>query len=142
MTAHSKVADSQDLAPVQLVSRSRLADALVAIRPKQWTKNLIVFVGLVFALRLTDPGSVLYAIGGFVVFCLLSSAGYLVNDVLDIEADRQHPRKCLRPIARGSISVRTALALAVVLAAVAMALAIRLKPTFALIAASYLLLTL
>jgi 4-hydroxybenzoate polyprenyltransferase len=116
--------------------------AVAALRPKQWTKNLIVFVGAVFALRLTDPSAMLAGVGAFVVFCLLSSAGYLVNDVLDVEADRQHPVKMARPIACGLIGCRQALGLAAILATVALAIAFALGPTFAAVAAGYVTLTL
>ena len=115
---------------------------LAALRPKQWTKNLLVFVGAVFALRLGDPTSVLAATGAFVGFCALSSAGYLINDLLDLEADRSHPIKRGRPIASGRVSARAALLLAVLLALGALIPATLLDPTFALIAGSYLGLTL
>jgi 4-hydroxybenzoate polyprenyltransferase len=115
---------------------------LAALRPKQWTKNLLVFVGAVFALRLGDPTSVLAATGAFVAFCALSSAGYLVNDLLDLEADRSHPIKRSRPIASGRVGERAALLLAVLLALAALVPAALVDPTFALIAGSYLGLTL
>jgi 4-hydroxybenzoate polyprenyltransferase len=114
---------------------------LAALRPKQWSKNLIVFIGAVFALQLTEPGAVLRAGAAFVAFCLLSSAGYLFNDLLDIEADRQHPVKRNRPIASGLIARRRALALSLVLAAMGLTLALSLTPAFALVAGGYLGLT-
>src|ERR1700750_1546539 len=89
-------------------SRPALLSLLVSLRPGQWTKNLLVFAPLVFAVKLFDFHSDIRAGLGFVVFCALSSAVYLVNDVMDREADREHPRKCLRPIAAGEISVATA----------------------------------
>ena len=66
---------------------------LAALRPRQWTKNGLIFVALAFTLNLRQPGCVVRAIVAFVCFCALSSAGYLLNDVLDAEADRQHPTK-------------------------------------------------
>lgn len=113
-----------------------------ALRPKQWTKNLLVFIGAVFTLQLTDAPAMSSALAAFVVFCLLSSAGYLVNDVLDLEADRQHPTKRQRPIARGALSIRGALILAAVLAGAGLLLALQLRPGFAAVAAGYLGLTL
>jgi 4-hydroxybenzoate polyprenyltransferase len=115
---------------------------LAALRPKQWTKNLLVFAGAVFALRLGDPPSVLAATGAFMAFCALSSAGYLINDLLDLEADRSHPIKRGRPIASGRVSERAALLLAVLLALAALVPATLLDPSFALVAGSYLVLTL
>jgi heme O synthase-like polyprenyltransferase len=72
---------------------------LAALRPRQWTKNGLIFVALAFTLNLQQPGLVLRSLVAFVCFCALSSAGYLLNDVLDAEADRQHPTKRKRPIA-------------------------------------------
>jgi 4-hydroxybenzoate polyprenyltransferase len=122
--------------------RSGPLPLLVALRPKQWTKNLIVFVGAVFALRLGDPQSVLAASGAFVAFCALSSAGYLINDLLDVEADRTHPTKRRRPIASGAVSGRVAVLTALALALAALIPAGLLLPGFALVAGSYLGLTL
>jgi 4-hydroxybenzoate polyprenyltransferase len=119
-----------------------LGALLEQLRPKQWTKNLIVFIGPVFALRLPDAGAMLAAVGAFVVFCLLSSAGYIVNDLKDLQADRGHPQKRHRPLARGAISTRLARGLALALAVVGLGLAFVLGPAFGLVAAGYLVLTL
>lgn len=89
---------------------------LVSLRPRQWLKNTIVYVGVIFAQRLFDDGLFLRATLAFVAFCALSSAVYLLNDVLDREHDRQHPTKRLRPIAAGKLAPRTALAVALGLA--------------------------
>jgi 4-hydroxybenzoate polyprenyltransferase len=120
--------------PVRRPRRSAVARSL---RPKQWTKNLIVFVGAFFALRLTDSGAMFAALAAFAAFCLLSSAGYLVNDVLDAEADRQHPIKRQRAIASGAISARFALGLAAALVGVALLLAATIGPAFIAVAAAY-----
>src|SRR5689334_13638022 len=72
-----------------------------ALRPKQWIKNGVLFAGLIFALRLSDQRAVLQAGWAFVVFCAISSAGYMFNDLADVEADRRHPRKRMRPLASG-----------------------------------------
>jgi 4-hydroxybenzoate polyprenyltransferase len=103
--------------------RSSLRAALVALRPRQWLKNLLVFAGLVFAAKLGDAGRWLEALAAFGAYCAISSAAYLVNDVRDREDDRLHPVKRARPIARGELSPRAALVLAAVLAAVALGLA-------------------
>lgn len=86
------------------------------MRPKQWTKNVLVFAGLLFTF---DQGhslaSVARALLAFVVFCLLSGAVYIINDIADIEADRQHPKKRLRPLASGRLSIGAAKTAAVLL---------------------------
>jgi 4-hydroxybenzoate polyprenyltransferase len=111
-----------------------------AMRPHQWTKNLLVFAGVAFGQKLNDPTSAALAAGAFAVFCLLSSSVYLINDVHDREADRQHPDKRTRPIATGELSVRTAIGAAVVFAAIALAGAFWINREFGLIAAGYLVL--
>jgi len=65
---------------------------LQALRPKQWTKNLLVFAGIVFAQHASDPALLLRAAAGFVAFSLLASSVYIVNDLKDVEADRLHPK--------------------------------------------------
>jgi 4-hydroxybenzoate polyprenyltransferase len=77
------------------------AGLLKSTRPRQWVKNGIVFFGLVFALKLNDLDAVTTVLAGFVAFTLASGAVYLVNDIVDVERDRLHPRKRLRPIASG-----------------------------------------
>lgn len=98
-----------------LPRRSSARAALVAMRPKQWSKNLLVFAGILFAAKLGDAHRWLEAVTAFVAFCAASSAAYLVNDVLDANADRLHPVKRNRPIARGEFSPGGALAIAAVL---------------------------
>jgi len=108
--------------------RSPVRAALVAMRPRQWSKNLLVFAGLVFAAKLGDASRWVEALAAFAAYCAISSAAYLVNDVRDREDDRLHPVKRARPIARGELSPRTALGLATALAAVALALVAALGP--------------
>ena len=114
---------------VRLLARRRPARAAVAaLRPRQWSKNLLLFAGIVFAAELDDPRRWLLACVAFVAYCAASSGAYLVNDVRDAEYDRAHPTKRLRPIARGELSPRAALALAAALAAGAVALTVSLGP--------------
>ncbi|HIE92449.1 MAG TPA: decaprenyl-phosphate phosphoribosyltransferase [Acidobacteria bacterium] len=80
------------------------ADLLVSLRPDQWTKNLFVFAGLVFGEQLLEPGAVARSCATFTIFCALSSAMYLFNDLRDRTRDRLHPTKALRPIAAGRVS--------------------------------------
>jgi 4-hydroxybenzoate polyprenyltransferase len=110
------------------------------LRPGQWTKNLFVLAGLLFGRRLLDPGSVLAAAAAFVIFCALSSAVYLFNDVMDHDVDRAHPLKSRRPIASGELSVRIALSTALILGVAALAAAVLIRPMLAVVAGSYLLL--
>ena len=91
------------------------------MRPKQWTKNLLVVAAPLAAGQITDAGVLWPTLVAFVAFCLASSAIYLVNDCADRDADRLHPRKRHRPIAAGELSVPTALAAATVLGAVSIA---------------------
>jgi 4-hydroxybenzoate polyprenyltransferase len=99
--------------------RSPARAVLVAARPRQWSKNLLVFAGIVFAAKLGDAARWGEAAAAFAAYCALSSAAYLVNDVRDREHDRLHPVKRHRPVARGELSVGSAVALAALLAAVA-----------------------
>ena len=117
-----------------------MRELIVSLRPRQWAKNLLVFAGLVFGHRLLDLTSVVRAGAAFVVFCALSSAVYLVNDVVDRRADRVHPRKALRPIASGAIDVRVAWSIATLLAVTSLAVGIWLDAKFGLIAFAYALL--
>jgi 4-hydroxybenzoate polyprenyltransferase len=113
---------------------------LLSLRPSQWTKNLIIFGALLFSERLLllDPGSVARSLAAFAIFCALSSVVYLVNDVIDRNADRLHPLKRHRPIAAGLVPVSSALLLAGALGVAALALAFWLHPGFGLIGALYL----
>jgi 4-hydroxybenzoate polyprenyltransferase len=103
--------------------RSPVRAALVALRPRQWSKNLLVFAGIVFATKLGDGVRWVEAFAAFAAYCAISSAAYLANDVRDREEDRRHPLKRERPIARGELSPRAALSLAAGFAAVAIAIA-------------------
>src|SRR5579884_2678403 len=95
--------------------QEQLFALLQALRPRQWTKNLALFVGIVFAQRLFTLPSLARACVAFIVFCLASSCIYLFNDLLDLENDRQHPAKRLRPLASGRLPVSRAVAAIVVL---------------------------
>jgi 4-hydroxybenzoate polyprenyltransferase len=99
--------------------RSRARAAFAALRPRQWTKNLLLFAGLIFAAKLGDVTRWLDALLAFWVYCAASSAAYLVNDVRDAPHDREHPVKRLRPVACGELPARTALGIAVALVVLA-----------------------
>jgi 4-hydroxybenzoate polyprenyltransferase len=114
---------------------------VVALRPRQWTKNGLLFIALAFTLNLQAAPLLLRTIAGFVCFCALSSAGYLLNDVVDVEADRAHPTKRLRPIAAGQVPVGLALTLGVALAIVGLAGSFLIGLLFGVLALAYVLLT-
>lgn len=114
---------------------------LVSLRPKQWTKNGLLFLALIFARALGHPDLVVRASLAFVDFCLLASATYLINDLMDLEQDRQHPTKRKRPIASGQVSSRLAAGTAAILLVAALALSATLGAAFALSALLYVALT-
>jgi len=116
-------------AVIPLQPRRRPVLALgAALRPRQWTKNLLLFAGIVFAAEIGDAGRWLAAGAAFVLYCAASSAAYLVNDLVDAPADRLHPVKRRRPIARGEITPRIAVFAAVALVGLAAGLAVALGP--------------
>ena len=117
-----------------------LTALIKSMRPRQWTKNVFVFVPLFFDRKLTDPESLLRTLAAFVLFCLMSSAVYLMNDLVDIEKDRQHPKKKNRPLPAGELSPAVAALAAVVFALGSLLAGYYLTPNLALILLIYLLL--
>lgn len=115
---------------------------LVSMRPKQWMKNVLIFTALVFDEKLLDLHALLVTIAGFLLFCLISSSVYLLNDITDFEADRQHPKKRNRPIASGELKISTARWAVVVILLISIPLAYLLSPSFCLILLLYLVLNL
>jgi 4-hydroxybenzoate polyprenyltransferase len=112
------------------------------MRLRQWTKNGFIFFGLIFDRQLFMPEPFLRTIVGFFLFCLMSSAVYLFNDIEDVEADRNHPQKKDRPIASGKLPIRVASVAALLLAFVTIPLGYLLSPLFAAILAAYLIINL
>ncbi len=108
-----------------------------AMRPRQWTKNGFIFFAMIFDKQLFVLESLLRTFEGFFLFCLISSAVYLFNDIADVEADRQHPEKKHRPIASGELAVPVAILAASLLVAIALPLGYVLSPAFAGILAIY-----
>src|SRR5215469_5577612 len=129
VTAAPKLAESPR--PGQMAAIVRLA------RPHQWLKNGLVLAALVFGQRLFVLHDVALAFVALVAFCALSSAGYILNDIADRDADRLNPEKCDRPLARGDITVATAVRAALALAAIAIVLSIALGWAFLGIAVFY-----
>lgn len=108
-----------------------------SLRPQQWTKNFFVFAGIIFALKFFETALLLKVIYAFIVFCFLSSSGYIINDIKDAGSDRKHPTKRFRPVASGELSVPLAWAAALILALLSLAAAFYLDLSFALVALSY-----
>jgi 4-hydroxybenzoate polyprenyltransferase len=112
------------------------------MRPRQWTKNAAVFVALVFDAKVLQRDPLLRSLAGFVLMCMITGAVYIINDLADIEKDRQHPTKRKRPLPSGELAVPVAIAGAVVLLAVALPLALWLNLYFGLLVTGYLVLQL
>jgi len=85
-----------------------LKSVFILLRPKQWIKNCLVFAALIFSRNVFHSDLVLKAVFAFILFCLVSSAAYILNDILDLKEDRQHPWKRMRPLASGQVPVRLA----------------------------------
>ena len=98
------------------------------MRPRQWSKNLLLFAGIIFAAEVDDPHRWAQAIAAFVAYCAASSAAYVVNDLRDVDADRAHPVKRRRPIAQGELAPRAAVLLAGALGVVAVVIVASLGP--------------
>lgn len=111
-------------APRSEALRSLPVAMVASLRPRQWLKNVLVFAAPLAAGSLFEPDVLIPALLAFVVFCLMSSATYLINDIRDAEADRAHPTKCRRPIAAGELAPGLAIVMAVVLAVVSLGLAL------------------
>jgi len=115
---------------------------LAALRPKQWVKNGLVFAALVFSHDLFDAEQFARTVLGFLIFCLLSSAAYVFNDLMDRDQDRGHPEKGRRPIAAGRIPVPAATGICIGLALVGLAGAWLIRSSFGIVALTYLVLNL
>jgi 4-hydroxybenzoate polyprenyltransferase len=112
------------------------------MRPKQWIKNILIFAALVFDRQLFDVEPFLRTVAGFVLLCLASSTIYLINDIADIEQDREHPKKKNRPLASGALSVRLAAVAALVFGIIAISTSFILGAGFGMILFLYLIINL
>ncbi len=125
---------------ISTLQRSQLSAIyliLRGMRPRQWTKNLLLFAGLFFSVKLFDPLAFQRALFGFLTFCLLSGSIYLLNDILDREKDRLHPIKRRRPVASGDLAVGTAGAAALFIVIAALLWSYWISPYFCMCAAAY-----
>lgn len=109
------------------------------IRPKQWIKNFFVFAPLLFSKHLFDLNYILQSIEAFAAFCLASSTIYIINDILDVESDRAHPKKKYRPIASGEISIKQALFFSAFTTLLLVLILIIQKPVVAWVVAMYII---
>jgi 4-hydroxybenzoate polyprenyltransferase len=114
-----------------------LTDLVVSLRPRQWTKNGLVWAGLIFSQSFLDPVAVGRVVAAFMIFCALSGSVYLINDVLDAERDRSHPQKRDRPVASGRLRPGLAVATGTVLALLASAAGFALSPRLGIVAVAY-----
>lgn len=119
-----------------------IKNIFISLRPRQWTKNLIIFAGLIFSQNLGHPLLLAKTIIAFVLFCAISGAVYIINDILDYKSDQLHPAKKQRPIASGALPRSAALAAAVILGFAGCAIAFLINLPFGMVALSYLLLML
>ncbi len=115
---------------------------LKTMRPRQWTKNGFVFFALIFDKQLFHLPAFLHTLAGFALFCLISSVVYIINDIADIEVDRQHPEKKKRPLPSGKLPLSVAWAAAIALTAIALPLGYLLNPAFSAVIATYLVVNL
>lgn len=111
-----------------------------SLRPNQWTKNGFIFAALIFDVKLFQLEPLLKTIIGFVLLCLISGTVYLINDLVDIDKDRQHPTKKHRPIPSGQVPFKVALAAAILIPALVLPLSFILSSHFGIIITAYLLL--
>jgi 4-hydroxybenzoate polyprenyltransferase len=117
------VAESLETRAGNVAQTSRLAAVVSELRPRQWTKNLIVYAALIFSGNVGDLHKLGLATAAVLVFCLLSGSAYLINDIVDVRRDRLHPVKSSRPIAAGVLGVKPAGAAAAAAAGVSLAAA-------------------
>jgi len=110
---------------------------LKTMRPRQWPKNLFIFAALIFDRQLLTLAPLLRTLAGFVLLCLASGLVYIINDLVDLPRDRQHPTKRLRPLASGRLTVRAARIVAAILAALTLAASLALNLSFGLFVAVY-----
>ncbi len=110
------------------------------MRPGQWSKNLLIFAGIIFSGHFLDVYMLGMVVTGFFLLCLLSGCVYIINDILDLNDDRKHPVKSKRPLASGKLSVRSALTAVIFLSPVVLLLCFLLEGSFGLVCLGYFLL--
>jgi 4-hydroxybenzoate polyprenyltransferase len=119
-----------------------LINLIKSMRPKQWAKNIFIFSALIFDRKLLDPDAFLHTLAGTVLFSLIASAVYILNDIADRDSDLQHPSKKDRPIASGQLSIQAAWVAGILLLLISLPLAYFLSPTFLVVCVVYFILNL
>ncbi len=122
------------------MSKERIITFLQTVRINQWVKNFVVFTGIIFSGKLLEPELFMRSFYAFVIFCLLSSTSYVLNDIIDYPYDRKHPVKRLRPIASGKISIPDATMIVFVLTLISLAASLFFSITFFLLSLAFILL--
>ncbi len=113
---------------------------LLSMKPEQWIKNSFVFAALLFSQNLLNLSKDIKAIVGFIIFCMITSCAYIINDLIDLEKDKLHPTKSRRPLASGSLNKTTAVTTIVLLCFTGLFLAFYMNSLFGIIVLTYLLL--
>ncbi|MBO0715086.1 MAG: UbiA family prenyltransferase, partial [Acidimicrobiales bacterium] len=139
--AEPRPATGRGLEEASVPRRGLLAALLVAARPRQWVKNVLVFAAPGAAGVLAHPGVAWRSFATFGLLCLVSSGGYLINDSLDSDADRHHPTKRYRPVAAGEVSARTAGAVGVGTIVAGVGVSALVRPELALVLGAYAVIT-
>jgi 4-hydroxybenzoate polyprenyltransferase len=109
------------------------------MRPKQWTKNIVIFAPLIFDVKLFNLNYLAQTIAGFVLLCLIAGTVYIINDLVDIEQDRKHPKKRNRPLASGQVTTSIAIIAAITIPLIGLSLSFALHPLLGIILTLYLL---
>ncbi|MEI7905029.1 MAG: decaprenyl-phosphate phosphoribosyltransferase [Candidatus Firestonebacteria bacterium] len=117
-----------------------LKHIFLSLRPRQWTKNLLILAPLIFSTNLFNGKMLLTALEGFMVFCIISGSVYIMNDLTDLESDKKHPVKKLRPVASGRLSANAARIAGFILVAGGLSWAFSIKNTFGIVVLLYLFL--
>lgn len=120
----------------------KLLNCLKLMRPKQWIKNLFVFGAILFSGTFSNTSYIYYTLITFVAFCFISSTVYVINDIVDIENDKVHPKKCKRPLAAGDITIKEGIFLGIILAITALTLSFLLDFKVGLVILTYLIMNL
>jgi 4-hydroxybenzoate polyprenyltransferase len=125
-----RVPDSQRGVAVDTGFHFTISALILQMRPKQWTKNLLVFASSLFAGSILQLDTFIMASSAFISFCFIASTVYIINDIADAEKDRLHPEKCMRPIASGALSIPVAVVFGIILLSISMCIAFRIGTSF------------
>lgn len=109
---------------------NKIFEIISLLRVQQWYKNIIMFFGIVFALELISPTNIFISIFGFFALCLITSSGYIRNDIIDLERDKIHPEKCKRPLSSGKLTLKTANFIFLIITGLGLTISFSLDPLF------------